>query len=186
MNFDLIAKDLLKQKAVSSSPEPLDRANVLAELAEAGFGRKEIFSELRYLYDNAEDDTLKKQLLDIVIKVQGLYKEDDKRESPTIIFNIIGKADKLNNMLCPQPTTQRMAKPPDTSSKGSSFKLEDLFQLNYIQGNLQRFRLVRFNNGTDMEETIRKAKEFCAKRNWRFVFIEPAITLIDDEEIVDG
>lgn len=103
MNFDLIAKDLLSQKPLSKGTNPVARANALVELNDAGFGRKEIFSELRQLYDDAEDDIIKKQILDIVIKVHGLYKDDDKKETPNITFNIVGKVNRVADMLCPPP-----------------------------------------------------------------------------------
>jgi len=106
MNFDQIAKDLLRPpnqpaKKAEVKGGTLARANALAELADAGFGRAEIFNELRLLYDGAEDDSLKKQILDIVIKMHGLYKEDESRNVPTIVFNINGNRERVNSMLCP-------------------------------------------------------------------------------------
>lgn len=105
MVFDSIAKDLLKAKAGNPANEKNDaalaRAGALVELAAAGFSRSEIFCEIRELYDSCEDSAIKRQLLDMVVKVHGLYKDDEKREAPTFIFNITGDKDKLNQMLCP-------------------------------------------------------------------------------------
>ena len=60
--------------------------------------------------------------------------------------------------------------------------LEDiLYQLNYIKGNVQQFKLVKFNKEVSLEEAVRAAKQYCAMQNYRFVFIEPAIITIDLE-----
>ena len=118
MNFDQIAKDLLKpspqEKKLGNngSSGALARANALAELTDAGFGRAEIFNELRMLYDGAEDDSIKKQILDIVIKMHGLYKEDEARNVPTIVFNINGSKERINSMLCP-PSVNLLPKPDE-------------------------------------------------------------------------
>lgn len=106
MNFDIIAKDLLKPAPkLNNGNNPLEKANALLELAENGFGRAEIFSEIRQLYDSTEDDSIKKQLLDMVVKVHGLYKDEDKKETPKIIFNIVGASNRVKDMLSPPLTS---------------------------------------------------------------------------------
>jgi len=109
MTFDTIAKDLLRKQKVPDNltgNEPkstIERANALVELAEAGFSRKDIFDKLSELYDDFsdEDKAVKKAILDMVIKVHGLYKDDEKKEAPTFIFNINADPSKINKMLCP-------------------------------------------------------------------------------------
>lgn len=101
MTFDSLAKDLLRERALTPQKGSLERAGALIELAAAGFSRPEIFSEIRDLYDNCDDPAIKRQLLDMVVKVHGLYKEDEKREAPVFIFNIAGDKEKINTMLCP-------------------------------------------------------------------------------------
>lgn len=55
-----------------------------------------------------------------------------------------------------------------------------LYYLNYIKGSAQMFRLLRFNFSDGepggMGEIVKAAKAYCTKNNYRFVFIEPAIT----------
>jgi hypothetical protein len=113
MNFDLLAKNLLRSPTNESYSSPkggktLERAGALVELAESGFGRKEVFEELRFLYDGAEDDILKKQLLEMVVKIHGLYKDDERKESPIITFTVIGDPIRFQNMLAPPPPTAVM------------------------------------------------------------------------------
>ena|SRR5689334_16041252 len=107
--FESIAKDLLRKStdsdksnnSPSNSNSKLERASALMELAAAGFSRSEIFYEIRSLYDECEDHAVKRQLLDMVLKVQGLYKDEEKREAPTFILNVIGDKDRIESMLCP-------------------------------------------------------------------------------------
>lgn len=102
MIFDSIAKDLIKgNSSTGKLASSLERAGALVELAAAGFSRPEIFKEIRDLYDDCDDPAIKRQLLDMVVKVHGLYKDDEKKEAPTFIFNITGDPVKLNQMLCP-------------------------------------------------------------------------------------
>lgn len=102
MTFDLVAKNLIQNQTKSPSG-PTDRLAVLDTLTKAGFSPSDIFDELRHLYDTAEDDTTKRQVLDMMLKVHGLYanKEQDK-VVPVININIKGDNDKIFRMLCPQ------------------------------------------------------------------------------------
>ena len=110
MNFDIIAKDLLKQKA---APRPinaansgnggavLEKANVLVELANSSFSIADTIAELRQLYDTTSEDSIKKQILDMIVKVHGLYSPEEKKEVPTIVFNLTGDPVRFGQMLCP-------------------------------------------------------------------------------------
>lgn len=110
MNFDLIANNLLKKdlsrrgrardKEADNNRED-GKTDVLEELREAGFSTREIFQEIRSLYDNAEDDTTKKQLLDMVSKMHGLFAQTETKRVPNIILNVVGDKEKLAKMLCP-------------------------------------------------------------------------------------
>jgi hypothetical protein len=64
---------------------------------------------------------------------------------------------------------------------GISLINEIIYELNYIKGNIQQRKLVRFTEGGTLDLVIKAAKHYCAVNNLRFVFIEPAITTIDQE-----
>lgn len=104
MTFDPIAKTLLnKAKAASGTLDAsgvLGKANVLLELTDVGFSVKDVCAELRQLYDTSEEDNTRKQILDMIIKLHGLY-GDDKKEAPKITFNVQCDPTKFNSMVCP-------------------------------------------------------------------------------------
>lgn len=101
MDLGKIAAELVNPRQKTAG-DKLERANVLFSLAKNGFSIEEICTELRDLYDDSETDaTLKKQILDMIIKVHGLYTQEEKKETPRIVFNIVAKENRLNEMLCP-------------------------------------------------------------------------------------
>jgi len=109
MTFDLIAKSLLKTPAAPTQLDGPDkgRTTILKELAAAGFSREDLFNEYRSVYDTCDDDGVKRQILDAMSKIHGLFKEENiKPDLPQIIINVQGDSSKVNMMLCPpQPAT---------------------------------------------------------------------------------
>lgn len=102
MSFSLIAQSLLKNKDIDPDSKLTEKSDILSALTEAGFSPKEIFREMRNIFDTTEDDATKKQMLEMAVKVHGLYSNtEEHKELPKIIFNIVGDKDKLNKMLCP-------------------------------------------------------------------------------------
>lgn len=107
MTFDTHAKELLRTKGSPQSGEKtLEKANALFELANAGFSLQETFQEIRSLYDNCEDDAIRRQLLDMIVKMHGVYKEAESKQAPTFIFNVHGDKNKIDQMLCPPHPAQ--------------------------------------------------------------------------------
>lgn len=102
-----MAKTLLKAEKPSPAGNPAissaigKRAETLEELANQGFSPRDIIREVRDLYDNTDDAGTKKQLLELVIKVQGMMSEEKVKEAPTFVLNIMGSREKTDLMLCP-------------------------------------------------------------------------------------
>ena len=109
MNFDLIAKDLIhsatiQQIVAGKKNSDLEKLNLIDELARAGFDRQNIFRDLRELYENTREDSIKTRIMDMMVKIHGLYQtEETPKPAPTIQINIInGDNTRLANMLCPE------------------------------------------------------------------------------------
>lgn len=101
MSFDLIAKNLLKPNG--QNPELGSKEDFLKKLADAGFSDDEILQCIRQEYDATNDTADRKQLLDMVIKIRGLYiNKNEERSAPVININIKGNNDRVARMLCPQ------------------------------------------------------------------------------------
>lgn len=68
------------------------------------------------------------------------------------------------------------SEPSETNGNG---KGSGVYQLNYISGNIQRFKLIQFSRELEFHEVVLRSKDYCHRNNLRFVFVEPAIQLID-------
>lgn len=101
--IDIKARNLLRSVEPTDDNAKLSHATKLSKLAAAGFSIEEVFHELRTLYDGTEDDSIKRQVLDLVVKVQGLMAtEKEAKETPQITFTFVNtSASRLDNMLCP-------------------------------------------------------------------------------------
>lgn len=110
MTFDNAAKNLLRSaqakptniRETHKGESLTGRARTLYELALNDFAPEDICRELRALYDEAEEVSEKKQILELVIKVQGMMQESKEKEVPQIVFNICGRPDRIDSMLCPE------------------------------------------------------------------------------------
>lgn len=105
MVFENLAKDLLnkptRESGAGQNESALAKADNLLTLANNGFALEHILRDLRDLYDNTEEDSVKRQILDMMLKVYGMYQDKDRKESPQIIFNVKADPNKMNRMLCP-------------------------------------------------------------------------------------
>ena len=108
MGFNQAAKALIS-KTVAVPPvragnrveEKLDHIKLLND---AGFSPREIFRDLRTLADECTDEEkgIKKQILELMIKVHGLMNNDEPVKA-TPIFQLVIQGDnaRVNTMLCP-------------------------------------------------------------------------------------
>lgn len=103
MAFAQIAKGLLTQSAIPiNSGKPQGRADIMARLDNAGFAVEDIFRDLRQLYEDTEEDSIKRGIMSDILKVRGLMQSDAQRpEVPQIIINVAGNNVKVQSMLCP-------------------------------------------------------------------------------------
>lgn len=103
MNFNTIANSLLKHQVSTKGDDKDSKSNgtIIEDLREAGFSPREIFQEMRSIFDTTEDDTTKKQMLEMAVKMHGLYTQEETKRIPNIILNVVGDKTKLNEMLCP-------------------------------------------------------------------------------------
>ena len=60
-----------------------------------------------------------------------------------------------------------------------------IYRLNYLDGNMQKFKLLRFTEEPPFEQIVKLSKHYCARHNIRFVFIEPAIETVDTLEVME-
>lgn len=114
--FSSVAKTLISRTAapvahqktqvirpISTVPE-VGEADHLQVMNDAGFSVGEIFRDYRELLNECtdEDKTLKKQILDTMVKVRGLMTPDESVRA-TPIFQIVVQGDntRVNTMLCP-------------------------------------------------------------------------------------
>lgn len=93
MSFDLIAKSLLKGNESAASAK-------LDALSAAGFSQEEILYELKALYDNTDDDAIKRQILELTIKMRGMLSVNSV-EMPTFNLVIHGDSNRVKDLLCP-------------------------------------------------------------------------------------
>jgi hypothetical protein len=77
--------------------------DTLTKLTSAGFGSDELFTKMSDIYETAEDDSIKRQILDMAIKMHGLYaNKDDNKVVPKFNLNIISEqGNRIYEMLCP-------------------------------------------------------------------------------------
>lgn len=107
MSFNIAARSLLKT-VPQTKPigEKVSKDQVLQKLDAAGFSLEDTFRELRELYDNTEEDSVKRGILTDLMKVRGLLTtEQAAREIPSIVIQIQGDNTKVNAMLCPPVTS---------------------------------------------------------------------------------
>lgn len=106
MGFAQIANGLLKQQAIpinGAAPKVQGRADIMMRLDNAGFSIEEVFRDLKELYNETEEDHIKRGILSDILKVRGLMQaEGQKIEAPQIIINVAGDNVKVQSMLCPQ------------------------------------------------------------------------------------
>lgn len=102
MAFEHLAKDLLKATA---APTKGLKPNLAAELETAGFSRQQLFYAYRDLYDMAEEESTKRQILDSMAKIHGLMTpEEASKVAPVINLQVNGDNVRINAMLCPPPS----------------------------------------------------------------------------------
>lgn len=112
-SFNQMAKTLiastLPTQAQKKSSEIADKLSNLEILSQSGFSPREVFRDLRELYDSCGDDDkmLKFQVNKLMIQVHGmLNNEEVARVAPT--FNIVINADsgaRVNTMIAPLAPT---------------------------------------------------------------------------------
>jgi hypothetical protein len=105
MSFAQAAKKLLED---SHTPESIvggikDKRAAVKALNDSGFGIEDIFTDLRSLYDESEEEpAVRRQILELTIKVHGLLQgEVQAKEPPLFKFIFYGSEDRIVDMLCP-------------------------------------------------------------------------------------
>jgi hypothetical protein len=58
---------------------------------------------------------------------------------------------------------------------------ERLFKLRYISHHAQQDTLLYFPNAVEVDKAVAAAKQYCLKNNYRFVYLEPAIQIMETE-----
>lgn len=112
-SFNQMAKTLiastLPPPSAKRSSEVADKLNNLQILSDSGFSPKEVFRDLRELYDSCEteDKTIKFQISKLMVQVHGmLNNEEVARVTPS--FQLVINAEsgsRVNAMLCPLAPT---------------------------------------------------------------------------------
>ena len=103
-----LAKSLISQTvrppAVKRGDSIEDKLDHIKLLNESGFSPKEVFQDLRELYDDYGDDDkpIKLQISKLMIQVHGmLNNEEVARVAPVFQLVIQGDNARVNTMLCP-------------------------------------------------------------------------------------
>ena len=71
-------------------------------LHDNGLSLEESVRELAFIMGRAEKEETRLKAVDLALTLNGVKDEKDKRETPTIIFNIQSNNLNLNQILCPQ------------------------------------------------------------------------------------
>lgn len=71
---------------------------------------------------------------------------------------------------------------PKAAPENGHALTNEVYQLNYIRGNVQQFKLIQFSKPLDFSEVVRRSKDYCHSNNLRFVFVESAVTKIEVED----
>lgn len=108
--FNKIAQSLISQR-LAPPVQNIRRTDQLEEkldhiklLNESGFSPREIFRDLRDLADECTDEEkgIKKQILELMIKVHGMMNIDEvAKVAPIFQLIISGDNARVNTMLCP-------------------------------------------------------------------------------------
>lgn len=109
--FHQMAKSLISQtlpppaKHGESVEAKLDHITLMSK---EGFSPREVFRDLRELYDSCQDEDkgIKLQISKLMIQVHGmLNSEDVSRVAPAFTLVIQGDNNKVMGMLCPNSIT---------------------------------------------------------------------------------
>jgi hypothetical protein len=101
-NFSQLAKSLIAEKTPAA---PVKDNDIVQELTDAGFSRREVITEYRTLYDSADEIRDKRQILDKVAEMHGLTEPENVKQVPRIIINVGGENNRMAVMLNPSLTS---------------------------------------------------------------------------------
>lgn len=59
------------------------------------------------------------------------------------------------------------------------FNIEQLFKVTYIAANTTQWTMLYFREAKPLGEVVKIARNFCEKKNHRFIYVEPAVHILE-------
>lgn len=62
--------------------------------------------------------------------------------------------------------------------KVGKFEIEKLYKLSYVSHGGMQLKFFYFNDGTTVIKAVEYCREFCLRKGYKFIYVEPAITVV--------